>query len=232
MGRTLQLAAVLLLLAVGAPLTRAQIHLKHEKPQSEDLQWLWQYTKPAPEGNENGLTNDPHFLPFLQRHLIAPQSFWGNASLADAAVEFLGVPGIARADDNRYITATGCVPHFCPNRGMLFIDTTGSHPLVVFAAIDWSRESHTTDEDSAEYTLWIFPDRALAPLDYTDNKPYLPLPLKRSLGIFSAELHGGKTPPLVTRSFIVDPDGKPHEIPPSQTGVTRFRDLQPLAPAA
>jgi hypothetical protein len=232
MRRSLQLATAILLLIAGAPVTPAQIHLKREKPGAEDLQWLWQYTKPAPNGNENGLIRDPHFKTFLETHLTAPQSFWGSESLADTALEFLSVPGIARADDNRYITATGCVPHFCPNRGMLFIDTAGSRPLVVFAAIDWSRESHTTDEDSAEYTLWIFPDRKLAPLDYTDDKPYLPQPLKRSLGVFSAELNGGKMPPLVTRSFVIDPDGKPHEIPPSQTGVTRFRDLQPLAPAA
>ncbi len=234
MRSSLQLAAITLLIITGATATHAQLHLKRDKPEPEDFSWLWQYTKPAPDGNENGLTVDPHFQLFLKQHLTAPQAFWGNGSesLADTAVEFLGVPGIARADDNRYFTATGCVPHFCPARGMLFVDTAGSHPLVVFAAIDWNREGHATDEDNAEYTLWIFPDRALTAPGSTDQTPHLPPPLQKSLGIFSAALNGGKVPPLVTRSFVVDPDGKPHEIPASQTGVARFHDSQPLAPAA
>jgi len=231
MRRHLQLAALTILLTTAAA-TRAQIHLKHDKAQTEDLQWLWQYTKPAPDGNENGLTNDPRFAALLKQHLTAPQSFWGNESLADAALEFLSVPGVARSDENRYFTATGCVPHFCPARGMLFVDTAGSHPLIVFAAIDWNRESHTTDENNAEYTLWIFPDRELTATRPADNTTYLPQPLQKSLGIFSAALNGGTVPPLVTRAFVVTPEGKPHEIPASQSGVTRFHDSQPIAPPA
>jgi hypothetical protein len=115
---------------------------------------------------------------------------------------------------------------------MLFVDTAGSRPLVVFAAIDWSRESHNIEEDSAEYTLWIFPDRSLTGPDSGDQALHLPLPLKRSLGLFSSELKGGKVPPLVTHAFVVDPDGTSHEIPASDTGVTRFHDSQPVAPAA
>ena len=114
---------------------------------------------------------------------------------------------------------------------MLFADIASARPLVVFAAIDWSRESHNVDEDSAEYTLWIFPYRALTGADATNDTPRLSPALKRSLGIFSTELHGGKVPPLVTHAFIVDPDGKPHEIPASETGVTRFHDSQPVAVA-
>ncbi len=232
MRRTLQLAATALLLIAGAA-ARAQIHLHAEKPQPEDLSWLWQYTQPAPSGHENGLTNDPRFPEFLKRHLTARQAFWGNGreKLADVAVEFLGVPGIARADDNRYFTATGCVPQFCPSRGMVFVDTGGSRPLVVFAAIDWSRESHNIEEDNAEYTLWIFPDRSLTAADSADQAPTLPSPLRRSLGLFSSELNGGRVPPLVTHAFVVDPAGKPQEIPASHTGVTRFHDSQPVVPA-
>ena len=233
MRRTLQLAATALLLTAAAP-SRAQIRLHADKPAVENLSWLWQYTKPAPDGNENGLTRDLRFTEFLTRHLRAPQAFWGNGTkkLADVAMEFLGLPGIARADDNRYFTATGCVPHFCPARGMLFVDTGGSRPLVVFAAIDWSRESHGIDEDNAEYTLWIFPDRSLAAADSTGQAPILPLSLRRSLGLFSSQLNGGSVPPLVTHAFVVDPTGKPYEIPASHTGVTRFHDSQPVEPAA
>lgn len=233
MNRIFQLAAASLLMFPAAAV-HGQPQWHREKPDVEDLSWMWQYTQPAPAGNENGLTNDPRFRAFLSRHLTAPQAFWGKGekSLPDVAMEFLSVPGIARADDNRYFTATGCVPHFCPARGMLFVDTAGSRPLVVFAAIDWSRESHNLDEDSAEYTLWIFSDRSLAGHDSDNETPHLPPPLKRSLALFSSELKGGTVPPLVTHAFVVDPDGKPHEIPASHTGATRFHDSQPIVPAA
>jgi hypothetical protein len=232
MRRTLQFAAAALLLTTAAG-SRAQIHLHSDKPVAEDLSWMWQYAKPAPDGHENGLTNDPRFLDFLKKHLTAPQSFWGNGKpLWDVAVEFMGVPGIARSDENRYFTATGCVPDFCPARGMLFVDIGSSHPLVVFAAIDWSRESHDVKEDNSEYTLWIFPDRSLAAASSTDELPHLSPALKRSLGIFSAQLNGSKVPPLVTHAFVIDPNGKPHEIPASQTGATRFHDSNPVVPAA
>jgi hypothetical protein len=232
MRKVLQLAAASLLAVTGV--AGGQIHLHGDKPEAEDLSWMWQYTQPAPNGHENGLTSDPRFQDFLKKHLSAPQAFWGNSTkpLADVATEFLGVPGVARAESNRYFMATGCVPHFCPSRGMLFVDIGSTHPLVVFAAIDWNRESHNVEEDSAEYTLWIFPDRSLAAADAANETPRLSPPLKRSLGIFSAALNGGKVPPLVTHAFVVDPNGKPHEIPASQTGVTRFHDSQPVVPAA
>jgi len=229
MRRTLQLAAALLLIPAAL---RAQIRLHPDKPAIEDLSWMWQYTQPAPVGHENGLTNDPRFHDFLKKHLIAPQSFWRkDKPLWDVAAEFMGVSGIARSDENRYFTATGCVPHFCHDRGMLFVDIGSSHPLVVFAAIDWSRESHNLDEDNAEYTLWIFPNRSLATAGSADEIPHLSPALKRSLGIFSAQLNGGKIASLVTHAFIVDPSGKPHEISASQSGVIRFHDSQPVVPA-
>jgi hypothetical protein len=229
----LQFAAAPLLIAAAA--MSAQIHLHSDKPATEDLSWMWQYTQPAPDGHENGFTDDPRFHDFLKKHLTAPQSFWGNGKpLWDVAVEFMGVPGIARSDENRYFTATGCVPHFCEDRGMLFADIGSPHPLVIFAAIDWSRESHNVEEDNAEYTLWIFPNRPLIAAGSTDEMPHLAPALKRSLGIFSTQLNGGKVPPLVTHAFVVDPSGKPHEIPASQSGVIRFHDSKPVAvvPAA
>lgn len=234
MNRLLQLAAASLLMVPSAGV-QGQAQWHREKPQVEDLSWMWQYTQPAPDGQVNALTNDPRFRDFLKKHLTAPQTFWGNGKpLRDVAAEFMGVPGIARSDENRYFTATGCVPHFCPDRGMLFVDIGSPHPLVVFAAIDWSRESHNLDEDNAEYTLWIFPSRPLAAAGSVDEMLHLSPALKRSLGIFSAQLNGGKVPPLVTHAIVVDPSGKPHEIFASQTGVTRFHDSKPIvvAPAA
>jgi hypothetical protein len=155
MRRTLQLAAVLLSIAV--PGVCAQLQLKHEKPQVEDLSWMWQYTQPNSASQKNKLILDTRFRPFLENHFKAPQSFWGkNKPLSDVVMEFLDVPGQVIGDDNRYLNADGCVPDFCPDRGLLWIDLGLPHPLVAFAAIHWISDNRTTDQDGATYTMWLF----------------------------------------------------------------------------
>src|SRR5947209_10034089 len=110
-----QLAAATILITMGVSGLHAQLPFKREKAPVEDLSWMWQYTRPSPLGDENGLLLDPHFKPFLQKHLTAPQTFWSKGkSLADTAFEFLGHPRSVVAEENRYITATGCVQQFCP----------------------------------------------------------------------------------------------------------------------
>src|SRR5882762_9746090 len=138
MGRHLQLAAILLLTAVQA---HAQIHspqITLHKQEKEDISWLWQYTQSGPGSRENVMLWDPRFKPFLERYLTTPQSFWEkNKSISAVAMEFLAVPGQVIGDDNRYVNADGCVQHFCPNRGLLWVDLGLQHPRVIFAAIDW-----------------------------------------------------------------------------------------------
>ena len=103
--------------------TLAQISVsdlkKEKKPPKENVEWLWQYSPPPPEGRENQLVLDPRFRPFLAQYLTAPQTFWGSQkagykSLAETALDFLSVPDKVLADDNRYVTITGCVYRFCP----------------------------------------------------------------------------------------------------------------------
>ncbi len=189
---------------------------KGGKQQRGDAEWLWQYSPPPAEGRENDLIRDPHFLPFLSEYLIAPQSFWGpqkdgqRKTLAQTAYDFLAVPGKVIADENRYITVTGSVFHFRSSRGLLFVDLNEVHPLVVFAAIDWIRDSKTTAEPDAEYTLWIFPDRAL---NVTTQDGSLPSPLRRSLTRWMVEpLPGLGLVEKITAAILVDPDGTPHQI--------------------
>ena len=142
MRRLLQLAAAVLLMTTLAP---AQA-VKKPKPAPENVEWIWQYTPDDTnkQGRENDLLQDDRFRPFLDQFLTAPQTFWGNPvngkykPLSDAALDHLTVPGSVLADDNRYISISGCVVHFCPARGLLWIDLNGSHHLVVFAAIDWT----------------------------------------------------------------------------------------------
>jgi hypothetical protein len=207
------------------PIPAKNDHGKKAKRQHGDAEWLWQYSPPPAEGRENDLIRDPHFLPFLSEYLTAPQSFWGpqkdgqRKTLAQTAYDFLAVPGKVIADDNRYITATGSVFHFRSSRGLLFADLNEAHPLVVFAAIDWIRDSKTTDQRDAEYTLWIFADRAL---NVSMNGGSLPSPLRRSLARWMVEaLPGSGIVEKITAAILVDPDGTPHQIPvPNELGAS------------
>jgi len=211
---------------IGEP-PLVQHEAKRSKQRGSDLEWLWQYGPPPVSGREHDLIQDPHFQDFLHEYFKAPQSFWGvqngnpkdpqHKSLADTVYDFLAVPGQVIADNNRYITATGCVFHFCPSRGLIFADLDSQHPLVVFAAIDWIRDSHTTDEPDAEYTLWVFPDQSPGtPQDPTHLPPALVHSLTRWM---ATPLAGSGIVQKVTAAILVDPDGTPHQIPVPTEGV-------------
>lgn len=215
MPTTLHLAAALLLLP-GAAAAPAQIHspqINLQRHHAEDLSWLWQYTQPAPGSRENQLVNDPNFKPFLQHNLTAPQSFWGDARpLADVAMDFLALPGEVLGENARYVTATGCVPHFCPDRGLLWVDLGLPKPLVAFAAIDWITDNRATDEKGAAYTLWLFSNPPLDPA-------HIPAALTRSIARWTAQPSPGATElQNITRVLLVDPDGTPHTLAPATVG--------------
>jgi hypothetical protein len=215
MSRTLQLAAVSLLLT--GTQAHAQLHLHADKPVAEDLSWMWQYTQPAPGiARENALVGDARFVPFLEKNLKAPQTFFTyhgkHEPVSDVAVRFLSVPGEVIGEDNRYLTADGCLPHFCPDRGLLWVDLRPTRPLVVFAAIDWISDNKTTDDSSAAYTMWVFANRAVDP-------EHVPSALTRSIARWTAQpSSGSKDLQNITRVFFVDPDGTPHPVAPSAIG--------------
>ncbi len=122
------------------------------------------------------------------------------------------MPGEVLGENDRYITADGCVPHFCPDRGLLWVDLGLPKPLVVFAAIDWITENRATADKSSTYTLWLFPSRAFDPTE-------IPAALTRSITRWTAQPSSGSTDlQNITRVFIVDPDGTPHTLSPSTVG--------------
>ena len=199
---------------------------KRQKPVSENIEWIWQYTqtKDAPDGRENDLVQDVHFRPMLEQYLTAPQSFWGTPidghprTLATTALDHLTVPGKVIADENRYVSISGCVVHFCPARGLLWVDLNGAHHLVVFAAIDWIKEGKTTSDPGAEYTLWLFPNEPLTLASSGAQHP--PAALNHALARWAAEpLAGSGIVQRITHAILVDPDGTPHEVAPSALGI-------------
>jgi hypothetical protein len=193
-----------------------------KKQPKEDIEWLWQYSPPPAEGREHELIQDPHFRPFLEQYFTAPQSFWGpespRKSLPDTIESFLAVPNKVVQDEQRYLTATGCVFHLCASRGLLFADLNSPHPLVVFAAVEWIRDARPTTDPEAEYTLWIFPNHTPGT---QENPQALPPPVVRSLTRWMAEpvartgIHQ-----KITHAILVDPDGTPHQVPVPTAGTT------------
>src|SRR4030081_515329 len=219
MRRATQFAATTLLLAATA--THAQIsspQIKKDKKQpKKNREWLWQYGPPPAEGRETQLVLDPRFRPFLAQYLTAPQTFWGNPKtgykpLAETALDYLSVPGKVIADDNRYLSITGCVFRFCPSRGLLWVDLGLPHPLVAFVAIDWIKDSKVPSEPDAQYTLWVFANQAIAP-------DHIPPALTRTVARWTAEPSSGSTViQHITNVILIDPDGRPHPIPPASIG--------------
>ncbi len=199
---------------------------KRDKKHYSDAEWMWQYGPPPADGRENDLIQDVRFRPFLVQNLTAPQSFWGVRGthykpLADAAMDFLSVPGKVVADEDRYLTITGCVFHFCPSRGLLWIDLNAAprtQNLVAFGAIDWIRDSKTTSEPDAEYTLWLFTNQAFGLVPNASNQ--IPVALVRSISRWAKEpLAGSGIVEKITHAIVIDPDGTPHEVPIDQLGI-------------
>lgn len=222
------------LLALTATVACALLHSpqidgmkKHDSKQRSDAEWMWQYGPPPADGRENDLIQDVRFHPFLVQNLTAPQSFWGVQGtrykpLADAAMDFLSVPGKVIAEEDRYLTITGCVFHFCPSRGLLWVDLNAAPKaanLVVFGAVDWIRESKTTTDPDAEYTLWLFSNQAFGLTPDAPNR--IPAALIHSISRWSKEpLPGSGIVEKITHAIVVDPDGTPHQVPIAQVGIT------------
>jgi len=222
MRTALQLVATLLL--TGATTMHAQItnpdNLIAPPPRNParaiprptgDLQWLWQYTQPAPNGNEAGLLKDPRFASLLADNLKAPQSFFrdGELPLAQVAQRYFGmIFSAVRGIDNRYITFNSCVPHDCTSHGLLWADTAPQHPTVVFAATEWTTQGKSVIDPDAEYYLWVFSSRPL-------NPDHLPATLVAAIAGWN-----GTQPQHIQRALVIDPDGTPHPVEPAKLGAT------------
>ena len=125
---------------------------------------------------------------------------------------FLSRYGTVTTQDNRYISIDGCVPDFCAAHGLLWIDLGTPHPLIVFAAVNWSTEGHTTDEASANYNLWLFSNHVLSAAE-------LPLPLTEAISHWDARLASAhRLVPHIDHATLVEPGGAPYDLSPALAG--------------
>lgn len=191
------------------PRTRQQPHA----PGIGSLQWLWQYAQPEPNGNAVALRNDERFATLLDTEFKQPQAFWGKqVPLADVIPRFLAQYGEINTKDNRYVTIDGCVPSFCAAHGMLWIDLGRPVPLLVFAAVNWTTESHTTDQANADYNLWLFPSQQM-------SADALPLALTEAVSDWDARLaQAHRDVPHILHAILVEPDGHPFALNPAIAG--------------
>ena len=188
MRRLLQLAAALLLAATLAPAPRAAQAAQREARARRTSNGSGSTPPTTPTKKAARTTSCrtsastlPRPVPHRAANLLGTPIDGRYRSLANTALDHLTVPGNVLADDNRYVSISGCVVHFCPARGLLWIDLNGAHHLVVFAAIDWVKQGKPTTDPAAEYTLWLFPDD---PLSVAGNGPHPPPALTgpRALG--------------------------------------------------
>jgi hypothetical protein len=231
MRHYLQIAAFTLFAAVGAATTHAQVFnpdnligkppappTAHQRstPNPDDLQYLWQFTKPAPLGTADALRLDSRFQAFLTTSFKQPQSIWGTTAILPALSTiiplFLTRYGAVTAEQNRYIAIDGCVPSFCTASGLLWVDLGRPHPLAVFAAVNWNPDSRPTTDPAADYTLSLFPNRQLSP-------DQLPLALTEAVAHWNIRLSTAhRLVPHITHALIVEPDGSPFALNPAMTG--------------
>ncbi len=141
-----------------------------QKTAPPDAQWVKSFAAPCDAavcaksginadnkiGKENALNTDPRWSALLHASLRQRQWFFnehGFTPLADLAQTFMGVPGNALLDEDRYVTADGCYPHLCVLRGMVWVDTGANPAKVIFVATDLIND---LDADPGQLHLWIF----------------------------------------------------------------------------
>lgn len=182
-----------------------------------DLQWMWQYAKPAPSGDASALRYDARFHALLDATFKQPQAMWNSdvaqpPALAQVIPLFLTANGEVSSDANRYLSIDGCVPSFCPAHGMLWADLGLAKPLIVFAGVTWSTANHTTDSAAADYTLWLFANRDLS----ADS---LPLALRNAISRWDARLAmEHRIVPHISRALLIAPDGSAQPVDPADAG--------------
>jgi hypothetical protein len=190
-----------------------------------DASWARSFAAPgAPSanggdiGDENRLVNDPRFELLLKASFPQKQWIWFERgkllSLPDMVQFFLGVPGDALLDENRYVTLDGCVPHDCDDRGMLWMDTGNERALLIFAGTGMVR----SNDGSSQTHLWIYTSEKL-------NWQHMPTSflasLHRWLATIGADTYRGTSGYRYTFTLVtvVGPNGIMEDIGPDVFGL-------------
>ena len=174
----------------------------------KDMKWMLKYAAPngkSDDGNER-LLRLPCFRTAMRSAFPANHSILGNtvsvAEAADIYTQVYAQGPVSQA--NRYITIEGCVPHSCPNTGMIWIDTLDKGAIVFAASEEIVTYPITPKSFSGKFHLWIY--STLAPLDVNEPKK-LPSQLIGSLNtVFANEAIASVT--------LIQSDGRLQSVTP------------------
>ena len=211
-----RMLAIELLFSVAVVAAAAQPKPHPLAQQDTDASWAKAYATscsdqkhpcpPSTDGYENAFNGDPRLLTLLKHSLPQRESWWvngygGSAAVSSIVREFIGVPGALLVDENRYVTAAGCVPHDCPTIGMLWIDTGMRPATVIFVAEVMIEDVKGRDANH----LWVYTSAL-------ENFEALPPNFLTSLKRWHDSVPTKYSPQTVTVATLVQPNGRMQDI--------------------
>ncbi|MBW4026978.1 hypothetical protein [Acidipila rosea] len=198
--------------AAAAFILSTALHMQLFAQSDRGAAWLLRY-----QGNPahalpsvNALIQDKNFLPFLNDRLKMSQHFWKPGEPVSQVVkDYLAVPGDVLTDGTTYYMADGCVQHFCPNKGLLWVDLTTSPATVVFAATDMMKNSN-------QWSLYLFTSGNLSPAT-------MPQSLRAGITRWTSKpLGDGHTIEPIGEAIVIDGEGMEHRPTPLSLGVNEI----------
>ena len=82
---------------------------------------------------------------------IVPDAMLEHQSLRGAVKTSVWLPDQSKLIDDRYVVISGCEPHYCPNRGLLWIDTATKQAIAITNGMLASR---STDPSKIPPLFW------------------------------------------------------------------------------
>jgi hypothetical protein len=113
---------------------------------SYDFSWLMSEVKKNPDGQ---LVRDPRFGAMLVT--IVPDAQLEQESLRGALKKSVWLPDDPKIIDDRYIVISGCEPHNCGNRGLVWIDIATKQAIAMTGGV---LASKTTDPSKIPTAFW------------------------------------------------------------------------------
>ena len=132
--------------AIRTDLARISAATAKASPGAYDFSWLMNEVKRKPDEQ---LVLDPRFSAMLVS--LVPDAMLEHQSLRGALKKSVWLPDPAKLIDNRYLIISGCEPHNCGNRGLLWIDTTTKQAIAI---TDGTLASRSTDPSKIPKQFW------------------------------------------------------------------------------
>jgi hypothetical protein len=180
---------------------------------SSDLSWMRDYAAPftgAEKGRGSDIKWDPRFRALMQSSLHQQQRFWRDHGrflpVPELVQTFIGVPQGISLDQSRYMTVTGCVPHDCGDRGLIWIDTAADKTTLIFAAT--GQISNGPGDTMSHIHLWLFSSTTL-------NWQRMPVPFLTSFSRWNNTYLGKIIPENIVLVTLVQPSGETVDLSPS-----------------